>query len=56
MSNKTIPLQDLTGPYSTKRLRLPEFLDSQHMKVLMLSAGLTYSPGEISGTYFCYRL
>jgi len=59
MSDKAIPLQAWRGPYSSKRLRLPEFLDNQQMKVLRLSApstGRTYFPGEIPGTYFRYRL
>jgi hypothetical protein len=40
-------------------LRLPEFLDNRHMKVLGLSALLTvrlYPPRNISGTHFCWRL
>ena len=33
-----IPLQAWTGPEGTRRLRLPEFQDNQHMKVVRLSA------------------
>jgi hypothetical protein len=36
---KAILTQALTGPDAFRRLRLPEFLDSQHMKV----AGLFYA-------------
>jgi len=32
------PLQAWTVPYDSRRLRLAEFLDSQHMKVESLSA------------------
>jgi hypothetical protein len=35
---KDFPLQALTDPWGSRRLRLLEFLDSQHMKVLRLSA------------------
>ena len=52
-----IPLQAWRGPYSCRWLKLPEFLDSWHMKVLKLSAigtGLLYPPpeGDIPGTHF----
>ena len=33
-----IQLQVWTGPKGSRRLRLPEFLDSRHMKVVRLSA------------------
>jgi hypothetical protein len=39
-------------------VRVPRFQENQHMKVVRLSALLTghiYQPGNISGTYFCYR-
>jgi hypothetical protein len=42
----------------TRRLRLPQFLDNQHMKVVRLSAlrtGRLYLPGGIHGTDFCQR-
>jgi len=35
---KAIPLQAWTGPEGSRSLRLPEFLDSRHMKVVRLSA------------------
>jgi len=41
------------------RLRLPEFLDNWHMKVIRLSAlcsGHFYIPGDTPGTHFCFRL
>ena len=34
---KAIPLQAWIGPYVSRRLRLPEFLASRHMKVVRLS-------------------
>jgi hypothetical protein len=30
---KAIPLQDWTGPYGSRTLRLPEFPDNRHMMV-----------------------
>jgi len=35
---KAIPLQPLTGPEGSRRLRLPDFQDIWHMKVVRLSA------------------
>ena len=35
---KAIPLQAWTGPKSSRRLRLPKFQDSRHMKVVRLSS------------------
>ena len=35
---KAFPLQVWTGPWGSRRLRLPEFLDNRHMKVVRLSA------------------
>jgi len=35
---KAIPLQAWTGPYSSRRLRLPEILDNWHMEVITFSA------------------
>jgi hypothetical protein len=35
---KAFPLQAWTGPWGSRRLRLPEFVDNQHMKVVRLSA------------------
>jgi hypothetical protein len=45
---KAIPAQAWTGPEGCRRLRLPEFLDSRHMKVIRLSA--LHTPGR----YFWY--
>ena len=42
---KTIPLQAWTGPEGSRRLRLPDFIDSQYIKLVTLSAlriGLLY--------------
>ena len=36
--DKAVPLQSWTGSEGSSRLRLPEFLDSRHMKVVRLSA------------------
>jgi hypothetical protein len=32
--DKAAPLQAWTGPEGSRRLRLPEFLDSRHIKVV----------------------
>jgi hypothetical protein len=51
-----IPVQAWTGPYGCRRLRLPEFLDSRHIKVVKLSAlrtGRIYPAGNIPDTHFC---
>jgi hypothetical protein len=47
---KAIPSQALTGPKGSRRLRLPEFLDNRHMRVVRLSVLRTGSlyPQEIS--------
>jgi len=50
-------IQAWIGPSGFGRLRLPEFLDNQHMKVVRLSAlrtGSLYPPGDIPGTHFCF--
>ena len=54
--NKAIPLQACIGPYSSRRLRFPTFLDNRHMKVVRLSALLTgrlYPQEDISVTHLC---
>jgi len=38
---KAVPLQAWAGPWASRRLRLPEFLDDQHMKFEMLLAPRT---------------
>ena len=59
-TGKAIPLQQAwTGPQGCRRLRIPEFIDSWHMKVARLSAiriGRLYSTGNILGTHFYHRL
>ena len=53
---KVIPLQAWTGPEGSRRLRLPDFQDNRHMKVVRLSAlrtGRLYPPGNSPGTHFC---
>jgi hypothetical protein len=46
---KEIPIQDLTGPEGSRRLRLPEFLDNRHVKVAGSSALhiAAFTPQEI---------
>jgi hypothetical protein len=39
--SEAFPLQAWTGPWSSRWLRLPEFLDNRHMKVVRLSAPRT---------------
>jgi len=56
---KAIPLQAWTVPEGSRRLRLPDFKTNGHMKVERLSGlriGRLYSPGNIPGTQFCWRL
>jgi hypothetical protein len=56
---KATPLQAWPGPEGSSRLKLPEFEDSGHMKVVRLSAlrtGRVYPPGNIPGTHFCQRV
>ena len=55
LHGKAIQLQALTVPKGSRRLRLPESLDSRHMKVVRLSAlhtGRPYSQGSIPDTHF----
>jgi hypothetical protein len=33
---KAVPVQAWTGPEGSRRLRLPEFINNQHMKVVRL--------------------
>ena len=56
-----IPLQAWLCPWGSRRLGLPEFLDSRNMKVVRLSAlgtGRLYPPppGDNAGTHFRHRL
>jgi hypothetical protein len=50
-----ISLQISTGSESSKSLRVPQFLDNRHMKVVTLSVlrtGRLYPPGHAPGTNF----
>jgi len=54
-NGKSTPIQAWAGPYGFMRLRLLDFLDNRHMKVVRLLAlrtGRLYPPG----THFCSRL
>jgi hypothetical protein len=54
-SDLTYTITALAGPKSSRRLGLPEFLDSQHMKVAMLPplyTGHLQTPGDPPGTHF----
>jgi hypothetical protein len=51
--SKANPIQDWTGP---RRFRLPELIDTQHLKVAWLSALRTdrlYPSGDIPDSHFC---
>ena len=53
---KAIPLQAWTGRECSRMLRLPDFQENRHMKVVKLSAirtGRLYPTGNIPGTHFC---
>ena len=53
--DKAIHVEAWTALEGSRRLRLPEFLDSQHMKVARLSilnTGHLYAPGDTPGTNF----
>jgi hypothetical protein len=53
---KAIPLQAWTGPECSRKLRLLDFEDNRHLKVVRFSAqrtGPLYSLGNIPGTHFC---
>ena len=57
-NKEAIPVQAWTGRLDYRRLRLPGFLNIQHMKVARLATlgtGL-YPTGDIPGTHFCCRL
>ena len=47
-NDKANPLQAWKGPWGSRSLRLPEFLENRHMNVARLSAvhtGPLYAPG-----------
>ena len=52
---KTVPVQAWRGSECSKRLRLPEFQENQHMNFVRLSVstGHLYSTGNNRGTHFC---
>jgi hypothetical protein len=59
VKGRAIQLQAWTGPLDCRRLTLPEFPDSRHMKVVRLSAlrtGRLYPLGDSPGTHLCERL
>jgi hypothetical protein len=57
MSPATMKIHPITGldkPLCSRRLRLPEFLNNRHMKVVRLSAlgtGHLYPLGDVCGTH-----
>jgi len=56
---KAIILKSWRGPYSSRSLQLPEFLDNSYMKLVRLSTphtGRLYPPADTSVTLFSYRL
>jgi hypothetical protein len=56
---KSNPIRSLDRPLGFHEVEAPRFLDNPHMKVVRLSAlriGRLYLPGNIPGTYFCWRL
>jgi hypothetical protein len=53
------PITGLDRPWGFQEVEAPRFQDSQHMKVVRLSAlcvGHLYPPGNIDETHFCYSL
>jgi hypothetical protein len=58
VKGKAIPLQALTGPEDSRRVRLPDFKISAHEggKVVSPTHRPPLPPGTISGTHFCWRL
>jgi hypothetical protein len=56
---KSFSLQAWRGPDDSRSLRLPDFENIQHMKVVRLSAlstGRLYPPRNIPGTHFYWSL
>jgi hypothetical protein len=52
----SFPITDLDRPLGLQDLRIPEFLDNQHMKVARLSGlhtGCLNPAGDIPGIHFC---
>ena len=55
-NKQAIPVQAYYRPVGFQEVEAPRFQDTQHMKVVRLSAlspGHLYPPGNISGTHFC---
>ena len=52
---KVTPLQAWTGPYGSRSLRLPEFLDNRHMVIRSsaIRTGSLYPRGDIPGIHYC---
>jgi hypothetical protein len=51
---KSIPLQALTGPQSSKGLRIPDFkTDTLRWQGCQPHALTAFTPGNIPGTHFC---
>jgi hypothetical protein len=55
VNSKTIPLQAWTGPEVSRRLRLPNFIQSAHEggKVIRNTCRSPLPPGYIPGTHLC---
>jgi hypothetical protein len=55
---KAIPLQALTGPEGSRRLRLPHFktIATWRWQGCQPYAPAAFTPGNIPGAHFCYRL
>jgi hypothetical protein len=59
VTGKSSSLQGWAGPLGSRNFRLPEFLDTRHMKEVKLSAehiGRLYITAGTPGTHVCYRL
>ena len=55
---KTVPLQALSGPDGSRKLRFPDFMTTAQEggKVVSLTHRPHLPPGNPPGTHFCYRL
>jgi hypothetical protein len=54
-NGKSMPLQASTNPYCSRKLKLLNFVDSWHMRVVGLIAictGHLYFPGDTPSTHF----
>jgi len=57
-NSKAVPIETLTDPEGSRKLRLSEFIDNRHMIAEMLSVlrkGCLYPPKYIPGTHFSIR-